>query len=343
MNELDVFRKVFIGYGYTERKPYPIFPSPDKSTLFTSATISVVKGDLLKGEKINNIFLLQPCLRANNLKNAFNDDFDPVYSSSFLMLGTLSEIQKFSVEPIVSFFNFFPDFKERILIRTSKSFSFSFFNELENFYKTEYDTRKDSYYSWLYGSSELSGKGITFSVLQNDGSYLDLGNLVVMFLHGNPKFIEFGFGLEVFRAALNGVSSPYLYINNYMKMGLSLSKLDKKMGDSLNIAFTLYKSGVLPGRGKESSVMRRAIRIASFLFIKKYGLDNNELTFLAKKLSSDNLWLEIISSVYKKTQDSIKSFLKETAHIKNHLSGFALEKKINEYYNRYSIPKDFSY
>lgn len=341
MSIKDTFRNVFLSEGYKEQPASPIYPCPDPTTLFTCATISVMKQRLLT-DGPERVFVIQPCLRTQNLKGVFDSSFDPEYLSSFLMLGTLCSIGDFSVECVMNFFGSFPGLKDKVLVRSSETIHGHLFRLLEKYYQSEIDTRGPRYYRWGYGSESLSGEGLTFAIQQPDGGFLDIGNLVVVYKHKVPFAVEFGFGLETFTARLEGKGSPYASSRAYLELALGMMSTEKRLGDCLIITLRLFESGVVPGTGKASSIMRKALRSACFLGIKEYGVSGSEkILGIAKRLSKDLSWATLIERTFDEVQKSADSFNHEVSHIRKHSSGQHLDKKINEYRLRYGVPEGF--
>src|SRR3989344_8933397 len=256
---IDIFRQVFESKKYTEQSPSPIFPSPDPTTLFTSATISVWKNRVLAGNP-EKAFVIQPCLRTQNLGRALDNNFDPEYLSSFVMLGTICPVKEFTIDCTLRFFNSFPGLAEKILIRSSGAIKNDLFERPGEHCRVEYDTREPGYYHWEYGDDSLTGIGVTFAIEQSDGVFLDIGNLVLMSRNRTPIAVEFGFGWETFTSRLSGRGSPYAASQEYLRLGFGLLPAEKCLCDCLIVALKLFDCGVIPGTGKAASAMRKALR-----------------------------------------------------------------------------------
>lgn len=341
LSVVDTFQKVFLTAGYKKYPASLIFPCLDPTTLFTSATISVLKNHLLAGAA-QKVFVIQPCLRTQNLKQSFCRDFDPEYLSSFVMFGILCSVGEFNLECIYAFFDSFPGLTKKILMRSSKIIGNEFFRQIGQQYLIEYDTRDPCYYKWQYGNDSLSGIGSTFAIEQPDGDFLDVGNLVLIHKHGKPIAMEFGFGMETFIARMTGRKSPYAASQEYLRLGLGLSNTGKRIGDCLIVALKLFEHGVIPGTGKASSIMRKALRNTCFLVIKDYGSVATEKFYhISRQASANPLWLKLTGRTYGEVQTAISAFTRETTHIKKHASGYRLEQKIREYRLQYGIPEQF--
>lgn len=338
----DVFRKVFTSAGYTEQAPSPIFPCPDLTTLFTGATINVLKGRL-SGNGLDNVFVIQPCLRTQSLQHVLDRNFDPEYLSRFIMLGILSPPGGELISGcICRFFDEFPGLTDRLLVRSSKTLENDTFSKLDSQYRVEYDTRNPHYYRWRYGEDSLVGVGVTFAIEQSSGEFLDIGNLVLMYKSDNPVAMEFGFGLETFTARLLDKKSPYTMSQNYLHLRLGLSPAEKRLGDCLLVARQLFENGVMPGTGKAASVMRKALRSVFFAALRDYGdLADDKIRHLAKAASDEARWLALVERVYGAVKDAIESFNHEVSHMRKHASGLRLDMKIKEYRLRYGIPEQF--
>jgi len=338
---VDEFRRTFLANGYKEEQKTTVFPCPDKMTLFTCATISVLKNHILT-ESLEKVFIFQPCLRTQNLKRTLDGDFDPEYLSSFLMLGMLCPIKRFEPNCVSDFFGNFPELKGKILIRSSKVIAHEALVVVEKMYPTEYESRNLDYYIWHYGEDFLSGKGLTFALKQPDGEYLDIGNLVIIYKHNEPTAIEFGFGQETFMARFKGLKTPYATSSKYLNLGLGITSTEKRLGDALITAYDLFCCGVKPGKGKASSVMRKALRGACFLAVKEFGQSAVlKLRYLASKMSIDPVWIGLLEKTLIDIHKNITAFNHETEHIRKHAMGQYLMRKILEYRQRYNLPEKF--
>ncbi|MFH1749820.1 MAG: hypothetical protein ABH837_02945 [bacterium] len=339
---LSVFQQLFLSLGYREQIASPIFPCPDLTTLFVSATISVFKRDLLAG-KLDKAFVIQPCLRTQNLRLVIDINFDPEYLSSFTMIGIICPPNEFIAKDCVpTFFNAFPDLPSKILVRSSKAIENDLSKQLDQHYRIEYDTRNPSYYKWHYGEKSLYGVGVTFAIEQPDGEFLDIGNLVLVYKDGVLNAVELGFGLETFAARSTGKGSPFATSQEYIHMGLGLSPADKCLGDCLIVALKLFENGVMPGTGKASSVMRKALRSACFLAIRDFGDSaDEEIGGFACRISTNLSWIGLVEKTYKEVKGAVDAFVHEVGHIQRHTSGSYLNKKIAEYRLRYGVPEQF--
>jgi len=337
----DVFRTVFEKHGYGVVPSSPIFPCPDESTLFTCATISVFKPQVLSGE-VRRVLVEQPCLRTQNLKRALDCKYDPEYLSSFLMFGMLCPVHEFELVCVSDFFGRFSELNGRILIRSSQKNAHDLFRSVESLYPVERDTRHQQYYVWGYGEKRLLGQGLTFALRQPDGEHLDIGNLVVISCSGVPIAIEFGFGEETFLARLQGLKTPYAASSKYLSLGLGMTPVEKKIGDALITAQEIFACGVRPGAGKAASVLRKALRLACFLTIRQYGESAAiRIRELAQCLSVNPEWLIGITNVLGQVIQNVSAFEIAAGHIRKHATGLHLEKKIEGYRQRYGIPEGF--
>ncbi len=343
MRVIDAFTQTFVAHGYEESSPAPVFPCPDPSTLFTCASISIFKPRLLN-DSLKKAYVLQPCLRVQNLKYVLEEKFDPEYLSSFQMLGTIASSKEFDSMPVVEFFNLLPHLKNRVLLRSSRAIAHPAFAPLEENFKTEYDTRNASYYQWHYGDKSLHGKGVTFALQQSDGAYADIGNLVAIFRDHSYVAAEFGFGIETYNAREGGLTTPYAASAEFQRMKLGFSAAEKRLGDTLIVSETLCRAGVRPGRGREASVLRKALRNACFLALRMYGPEAEERLFNLSMLlveDSESVLLPELRTMFCNVQESLNAFRHASEHIRKHApSGAHAGMKIERYRLRYGIPKN---
>lgn len=143
---------------------------------------------------------------------------DPFYSGEkiqhpgyFNMLGTM--ISKKNIIPfqndIVQIIDGLGVDRNRIKIDVSSKDDV-LVKEFRDYYKVEYDTRKESSYSWTYGMGDnIFGRGLTFYVRQDDGSYKRIGNYIIIYDDKEPIAAEYGVGIEVLLARKDQYKNEY--------------------------------------------------------------------------------------------------------------------------------------
>lgn len=263
-NVLDNFCSTAQLFGMGQGVPAKLLID-DKTLFFANSTIAGFKDAILsEAFPKKPIYIIQECIRSNNLKIYDDSNEDLEYMSVFSQLGLLGD--KNSLISILGFIKtFFVEclmVPESVLkIRTSSSIEWN--SSMENEFALdsfELNSRDESYYNWSYGIAGLSGRGATIA-LYNDinGEFQDIGNIIQLNLNNEIVGFEFGFGLETLLARLNFFQSPFEYTISEMGCNHSQVPTNRKFLDSLMVSVYLLHLGVYEGRGKRSSVLRRSI------------------------------------------------------------------------------------
>ncbi|MBK9039623.1 MAG: hypothetical protein IPL83_10735 [Bdellovibrionales bacterium] len=266
------FLQFFEERGLLKWPEEPLIPRDDSTLLFTNATIVPLKPFLLGTATLPNkgVVLKQTCLRTQNLQVVHDSEIRLQYLSLISTLWVLvdashaREIFSAAIDYLIRVESLGA---ERLMIRYSQRNDF--FDQLvttagSRSIELECDSRTEKYYSWTYGIPGISGSGITFAILQNDGSHFDFGNLVEICSGDQVLGFEFGFGVETFLARKFSLGSPVLasLIHQPLADG---GVDDEKLRDLLASSLAMISAGVEPGSGRQSSLLRKSLRSALFL------------------------------------------------------------------------------
>jgi hypothetical protein len=340
MNIYNKFRDTFVSHGYNEVAPVKIYPPPDNSTFFTCATVSLFRQRLIQGGIINSEFVIQPCLRSQNLKNYLEPNSALEYMSYFKMMGTICSADAFKINPLINFFEKFPSLGDRLIVKTHKSLMcIPEFKSLERNFVTVENSHEIDFYNWRYGNDKLTGLGVTFSVLQQDGNYADIGNLVQLNLNDEPIAWEFGLGYETFKSRLQGINSPFkssmyfLHFSRYFDFEMSLKVLDLLVSGN-----AMFLSGVNEESKKEFKILNKTLRTICFL-LHSVGT-SNELFLDLISVFKDHKYKVVLLTYFTNTQNLISKFQVEVSNARTIFSSSELNRKINEYSIRNTIPSE---
>lgn len=259
------FRSFYEERGFVFTPEQPPYPSPDSTVMFVGAQISLWKpilDDISSGE-IPALITPQDCIRVQN-KDIFYTDQDLKFCSYFRTQGAISKAEDFDfmVCSAVDFLESIGIERERVVIKVAEDQSRDFTIDSEVHVQTE----EDSYYSWTYGEDDLSGRGITLALKDNETDKLwDIGNIILVSRNGQPLVTEWGFGEETLLAAIYSEGPPVLYSDI---PGSIVEKMNNqnafKYVDSLMTAMVLARLGVRPGDRGESAILDDYIRAAAF-------------------------------------------------------------------------------
>ncbi|MDD2324484.1 MAG: alanine--tRNA ligase-related protein [Alphaproteobacteria bacterium] len=282
----DAFIQSFQDAQFVNFGVKPLVPEADQSVIFVGASISAFKpfltNQLVFNQKFDNMVLVQPCLRLHNLNNLLKT---PVlqYYSYFNMLGALCQpsAEKLTIDALVRFVG---QIMTKGIIRASRQETpyYSIFN---NAFSIELDTRPPEYYSWIFGTKEYIGKGVTlalsnhnknfwqFSVKdiskpgaaalpENFGTgFQDVGNLIRLYDHsGRHIASEIGLGIETIHQAQSNCASQvesYAYKSILEKV---CSNASDHFVDSAVTSTIIVQAGVRDENSKRGQLLNKAVR-----------------------------------------------------------------------------------
>lgn len=307
-NELlkNSFREYFLKNKYILHSPAPLISQEDKSVVFTSSSINILKPTILSVNYINEGYVLsQECLRTQALKNAFDNNFLPFGQAYFNISGILSRPDRFSkvFEEMLDFtINYLGIDPLNLKIKSTKKMDL--LDRVEDFFDidVEYDLEKEDFYKWRFGMEEIYGEGLTISI-RNDSedSYLDVGNIVrILAPNGKELGVEFGYGHEFFLSKVLGVKNP-----------LELSEVFEVFPFREGLSSKYYGNLEVVSRIKDA---KRGVRVNSSAK-RSYKKYLQSLKFMGKSLDKDSD--EIINE--------IQFFYN---HISNSKDNFDLEERI---------------
>ena len=265
----DQFLQFYKGRGYQFLPSASLLPEDDESVLFTGATITPLKKNLIESIPSPGICMVQKCLRTKRLDEITDLSKIPDWTHYFIMCGILSapgRIEAVSKEAYELWINRLGINPNNLLLEASSAD-----RDLSKFWISqgvliEEDKKPQNYYQWGYGMPGVYGRGINFLQRSNQGdNYRDLGNVIsVEDSTGRTIAYEFGFGLESLLSKMHGLEKP-------MEASLVSSVIPYKKGlqekiiDVLMATVVIYHHGIEPGRGKERHVLKKLVKGLSFL------------------------------------------------------------------------------
>lgn len=199
-------------FTYFHNQGYKLCPesnliTEDDSILFTNATIIPWK-KYISGKSIlqQNEFMKQACLRLHVLNDSFvkgavSETVPERFLGYFNMLGLISGEEQEEILPFQILDLLIEKYKiPKGEIKVFASNDQEFISCLEKEIEIEYNSKNPSFYNWDYCIDGVSGKGATFSLLQKNEEFKEIGQLVQIKNGNGSSFYEFGFGIETFLA-----------------------------------------------------------------------------------------------------------------------------------------------
>ena len=283
------------------------------SLLLSNSTMCRYR-DYIRDSRIHpdGVAAQQLCLRTPDLSRYDKEDYEFNFPSLFNMVGlmlpkestnklfreTYDWLVSVGIEP------------ERIYIKTSEGDFLANLCIPDDFKdRILIDTERPSFYKWDYGMQDVFGEGLTFSILQNNGEILDIGNIIA-FTDRDRALIgwETAFGVETLTARRDNVPL-YKKYKIFELFGEITNEQQKPLLDSISSVIELIVQGFEPGPKKQSYILRKYLNIISKL---------------SNRLEMD-IDMIIIKYCNSKNYDAIKIL----STVKNYLDVIKIQKEVN--------------
>ena len=210
---ISKFIDFYESINYNREQEKPVSSGYDKSVYLIGSSISSLKPFLLENNiPSNGVFIVQPAIRTQQLKNLYRDDeYFSEWASFFIALGTLTNYDKLDriVFDIYKYLLAIGMNDSDILIRVSSDDD-DLVNSCSKVIprvKTEVNTRPNHYYKHQYGMDIYGIGGRNMDIALKDyrtKEYADTGTVVVIEKNGEPIAVEATFGLSAIIARLFG-------------------------------------------------------------------------------------------------------------------------------------------
>ena len=195
------FAEMFDSRGYAYHGPDPLFPRSDPSVVFTGSTTNTFKNFLHDPDNLNdNKWLVQRCLRTQNVGHLLEDSFFPVWASYFTMIGAITPPESIS-DLVRDSWEFFEEClsipRERLGINI-KSSDQDLVEECKKAGLGDmllYNTKEDNYYRHKYGIPNVLGRNYNLVVREEENPDVlhDFGNVIIIEKDGK-FFVELSEG-----------------------------------------------------------------------------------------------------------------------------------------------------
>ncbi len=282
---IKTYTNFFTGKGYCSSEPAELITNDDSLT-FTNSTIvpwkeysysiPIPSGGIFVNPK-------QPCLRLHSLTDRITAQSAFETSSKkllgfFNMLGILCEKEKAESLP-VDVFNLLTECYKipRESIKIFVSDENYFVNSLEGKLEIVRETGNKREYEWRYGEKyELVGEGAKIRLLQEDGSFASIGQIIKV---NSPHKItfEFGFGVETFLSTLESRKdySPWTIFHCLPNEYRFKTLLD--LTSCFGAVSTIDSNLLTSKHRKEITRLAKRIAYTERLFDIPYGLLENSI------------------------------------------------------------------
>ena len=122
------------------------------------------------------------------------------------------------------------------------------------------DSRPPEFYRWKYGVAGLSGRGLTFEVLLDDGTSRDIGNVIEIYSGDKLVAIEFAIGLEVALVSKQGYGHPLDFHSCSGSISIECYRHNYDFIDLLTSIHAMHQAGVGIDNSGAGHIFKRSIR-----------------------------------------------------------------------------------
>lgn len=284
LDEIQEFSKDFFDRYYKSGFKLSVDNSlhvEDGSSLLLSNSTMCRYRDYIKDKKLpsEGVAARQLCIRTQDLSRYYNNNYKFNFPSLFNMVGLILP-KDFKDKVFKETYDWLLSTgieAERIYVKTSKGATLvNSCIPLDQIKNVLYDTEKESFYKWKYGMEDVFGEGLTFSLLQNDGRILDIGNIIA-FTDKKTNLLawETAFGIETLTARRDNVDL-YKKHKIFQIFGEITNEQQKPLLDSISSTIELIVQGFEPGPKMQAYVLRKYLNIISKLS-ERLGIDIDPL------------------------------------------------------------------
>ena len=283
------FASHYSALGYVEHQPVPISSRVDPSVRFVGSHISVLKRYLLEGSlPAPGYFILQNCIRTQNVKRLWDDDYLPRWGSFFTSLGALAVAERLD-DVCIETFRFF----ECQLDIHANSIRLRVSSQDEDLMRAcliigrseclEIDTQQLPYYRHKLGMDGIAARNFSIA-LRNawDADYSDVGNVLIIENAQHTLAVEVALGSTTILRQLHNLD----HVNDcYPILGLPPgdARIIRKLEDAMIVSTVLIREGLSPGASDNRERILRTYMRSLVYFRARTGLS---LTAIGEALSA---------------------------------------------------------
>ena len=237
------FEKYFLSKNFEKCDPL-MLSWEDKTTWFTSSAIVSLKKYILNWDKIPSYFIIQPCIRTQNLDINFNEDIK--YSSSFNMIWAFVDKEHY------------PIFVEQVWLFLEKELWYKK-EEIKIYYDISHETLIDwwdnldwwpeliisnEWFDWKFWEWEImTWNWFSFRVLNKKWEYTDIWNIMEIISDWEIKWYWLWLWLETLISHKNNYTNPIEFYSTKAWIKLNWNE-DIHFYDSLKILIDSYWSWI---------------------------------------------------------------------------------------------------
>lgn len=275
------FADWFLAAGARRLTPEPAVPTTDRTILFTNSAVVPFKPFIRGDHTLADgwVMVRQPCIRSQNLRATFLEDFHTEFVLHFEMLGAMApaaDLDAFTAAVAGYFSTELGLPAEQVAFKVARGH-----RDLSAAWQRAwpgpvgYDGESADFFSWTFGDEGMTGRGATFCLVQPDGRWRDLGNLIAFEWQGRTVAYGFGIGLETLAA---GLTAGRWVIDSTPEGVVCLPETPQqaKLADLLGLAAEFYRVGIVPAKRAQGYIMRKALVYLERL-AEQLGVSDEEL------------------------------------------------------------------
>ncbi|MFA6408368.1 MAG: hypothetical protein WCW36_02805 [Candidatus Paceibacterota bacterium] len=289
----DDFKDFFRARGYEEHEPVLISSGIDPTVRFIGSHISVFKPYLLSETvPTPGYFMTQDCIRTQNVKRLFDDEYLPHWGSFFTSLGTISPSDRLNdvCGESLSFLKEKLDINANdIRVRVSSKDIDLHETSKKVFHEDnlEVDTQRETYYRHKIGIDGVWGRNFNIALRNANGEgFSDVGNIILIENNEKKLGVELALGATTILKQIYNIE----HVNDFYPV-IGLPKLDprisRKLEDSIIVSTTLLREGLEPNASdNRGRILRTYIR--SILYFKeRTGLSMDTIEDVLKRFEQE--------------------------------------------------------
>jgi len=289
----DDFKDFYGAHGYKEHEPVPISSGIDPTVRFIGSHISVFKSYLLSDTvPTPGYFMAQDCIRTQNVKRLFDDEYLPRWGSFFTSLGTISPAGRLTdvCGESLDFLEQKLDIKaDDIRIRVSAQDE-DLLDASKNVFQEknlEVNTQQEAYYRHKIGIDGVWGRNFNIALRNaNREGFSDVGNIILIENNEKKLGVELALGATTILKQIYNIER----VNDFYPVS-GLPELDpkisRKLEDAIIVSTTLLREGLEPNASDNRGRILRTYMRSILYFKERAGLSMDNIEAVLKKFEQE--------------------------------------------------------
>lgn len=278
------FEKLFAEAGYTQEPAVPITQKVDKTVRFVGAPISVMKPRLLTGDIPQpGVFMVQDCLRTQNLASLFNPDDLPTYGSFFTAMGALVRYDDlpnlFSITNNLLLDRLNIPSNDLFISTDSSDKDLATAAVQDGRVKVRHDTQPADLYRHGYGIEGVWGRNISYWLRNaSTGVFEDVGNIIVIENDTKQLGAELALGSSTLVKQLAGLDNVMECYELTVTPNGTPEAIKRKLEDTVLTTLALHAEGLRPSSRDNQTRILRSYMKAMSMYSRMLGISHDTLT-----------------------------------------------------------------